>query len=574
MTRIHTRGAFIAAVGALALTGARLQAQQDTARRSAAAPVAGVRNLSLDEALRIAESQSEVVQIARAGQARASAQVLKARSQFFPQINATGSYSKTLKSQFEGLSFGGGGADTTTQSFPALCAPDLPATATPAERQAALAQARTCPAPGGGVDFSRVGFGAKNQWLFGLQASQNVWTGGRISAQNTAAGAAATAATIEVAAQRAQLALDVTQAYYDATLADRLVSISTTALSQTEEVLRQTQVARQVGNQSEFELLRAQVARDNQVPPLLQARNNQRVTYYRLKQLLNIPLDDSLALSTGLDDSTAVRGAVVSAVSAVSTANPSAVAASFADTNVSDRAPVRQVEQNLKGQQALLSSARAQHWPTIQIVSGYQRLFFPTSTFPQINDYRQNWTVGVQASVPVFAGGAIRSDVRAAEASVQEARARLQQTREIAALDVRVALSQLEQAEATWRASQGTAEQAARAYSIDQIRFREGISTQTDITQSRLQMEQARVNRAIAGRDVAVARVRLALIKDLPLQPGNGTLAGQGVGAGGLLPGGAGGAAGGMGGGGQGGGAAPTQPRTTAQAGSAGSGSF
>ena len=95
-------------------------------------------------------------------------------------------------------------------------------------------------------------------------------------------------------------ALDVTQDYYDAALADRLVSISTTALNQTEEVLRQTQVARQVGNQSEFELLRAQVARDNQVPPLLQARNNQRVTYYRLKQLLNIPLDDSVSLSTSL----------------------------------------------------------------------------------------------------------------------------------------------------------------------------------------------------------------------------------------------------------------------------------
>jgi hypothetical protein len=81
-------------------------------------------------------------------------------------------------------------------------------------------------------------------------------------------------------------------------------------------------------------------------------------------------------------------------------------------------------------------------------------------------------------------------------------------------------LSALDQAQATWQASAGTAEQASRAYSIDQIRYREGISTQTDLSQSRLLLEQALANRAQAARDLAVARVRLALLKDLPLQAG------------------------------------------------------
>jgi outer membrane protein TolC len=94
--------------------------------------------------------------------------------------------------------------------------------------------------------------------------------------------------------------------------------------------------------------------------------------------------------------------------------------------------------------------------------------------------------------------------------------------REFAALDARIALSQLEQAEATWRASQGTAEQARRAYSIDQIRFREGISTQTDLTQSQLLVQQAMVSRAVAARDLAVARRRLSLLKDRPWRAGAG----------------------------------------------------
>jgi outer membrane protein TolC len=98
--------------------------------------------------------------------------------------------------------------------------------------------------------------------------------------------------------------------------------------------------------------------------------------------------------------------------------------------------------------------------------------------------------------------------------------------RELASLDARLALNQLAQAEAVWRASQGTAEQATRARNIDQIRYREGISTQTDLTQSQLLLEQAMVNRAVAARDLAVARMRLALLKDLPLSAGAGALGG------------------------------------------------
>jgi outer membrane protein TolC len=81
-------------------------------------------------------------------------------------------------------------------------------------------------------------------------------------------------------------------------------------------------------------------------------------------------------------------------------------------------------------------------------------------------------------------------------------------------------LNALQEAQASWEASRGTTDQAQRAYAIDQVRYREGISTQTDLSQSRLLLEQARANRAQAARNLAVARVRLALLRDLPLQAG------------------------------------------------------
>lgn len=190
------------------------------------------------------------------------------------------------------------------------------------------------------------------------------------------------------------------------------------------------------------------------------------------------------------------------------------------DTAAARRAAVREAEQNVRAQEGMLKVAKAERYPALALTSGYQRLYFPQSTFPTWSDFRENWTVGVTAQVSLFSGGRMKGDEMIAQASVQQARAQLDQTRQYASLDARVALRQLAQAEAEWQASAGTSEQAQKAYSIDQVRFREGLSTQTDLAQSRLLLQQAAANRAQAARDLAVARVRLALLRDLPLQQG------------------------------------------------------
>ena len=65
-------------------------------------------------------------------------------------------------------------------------------------------------------------------------------------------------------------------------------------------------------------------------------------------------------------------------------------------------------------------------------------------------------------------------------------------------------------------------EQAARAYEIAEVRFREGVSTQTELSDSRIGLAQARANEAQAARDLLVARLREALLPWLPLGAGEG----------------------------------------------------
>ena len=529
-----------AAIFAPALRVHPLAAQQPTPARNTGTN-ATPRSLSLDEALRIAERESESIQISRTGIYRARGTQQQARSQYLPQLNGSLQYTRTLKSQFEVLQGSqqepgpnvppAPPSDTTTYFQP--CTRYLAAAGAPqAERLAGLEAFSRC-SSSGGIDFTRVGFGAKNQYQLGLTGSVELFSGGRVQAQNRAARAGRRSADIELTAQRAQLRLDVAQAYYDAALADRLVAIADSSLAQTEEALRQTSLARQVGNQSEFDLLRARVTRDNQVPALLQARTTRELNYLRLKQLLNLPYTDSITLTDGIGDGTPA-GLVTQATNAVTAAQMvMALTDSVVqrtDTSAEARATVRQLEENLTVEEAQRRIARSDYLPSLTLSTSYGRVAFPDAGIPEWNSFVNNWTVTVGASMPLFTGGRVRGQNVVAEANVVEVRARLQQTRELAALDARQSVAQLEQAAATLAASSGTAEQATRAYNIAEVRYREGLSTQLELSESRVLLQQARANRAQAERDFQVARLRLMLLKDLPLGAGGG---GSGAGGGG-----------------------------------------
>ncbi|MCC6418561.1 MAG: TolC family protein [Gemmataceae bacterium] len=487
----------------------------------AAAAAQQGRALSIDDALRLAEAQSEAVRIAQAGVLRARGQQLQARSQQLPQVGASFTYTRTLASQFSALADAGPPTppvgtppvppDDGT-SYYAPCTRYLAgAGATEAQRLAGLETVARCTASTGGlgIDFSKVGFGSKNQYQLGLQGSLDLFSGGRNQAQVRAARASLTSAEIELTSQRARLALDITEAYFDAVLADRLVAIAESSLAQTESVLGQTRLARQVGNQSEFDLLRAQVTRDNQMPALLQRRTDRDLAYVRLRQMLNVTPTEPLSLTTGLGNEAALV--------AVSRAGVAAPTAGSDDTSSVARAPVRQLGEALRASQEQLRVARSAWIPTVAVSTQYGRVAFPTAVLPDLGNFLTNWTVSLTASVPLFTGGRTKGATLVAEAGVREAEARFEQVREAASLDAQQALALLNQAQAALAASQGTSDQAARAYSIAEVRYREGLSTQVELNDSRLLLQQASANAALAVRNLQVARMRVALLRDLPL---------------------------------------------------------
>jgi outer membrane protein len=462
--------------------------------------------LSLVEALDIAERESESVGIARSDLVRAEGERRRARSSYFPQLTGSASYTRTLRSQFSALQSEDEGPSAPV---PEECDAFVPRPGLPIEeRLDSLEAAVECasnadPFAGLGDDLP---FGRENSYRFGLSFSQTLFSGGRITGQTQSANAGVRSAAIGLTAARAQLLLDVTQAYYDAALGDRLVVIAQATLQQADTTLSQARLARQVGNQSEFDLLRARVTRDNQVPVVIQRRAARDLAYYRLKNLLNLAPEQPLQLTSELVDTAMVR-----------TARLTELVPTPADTGTDVRAPVRQASEAVTSQQGLLRSARAQRWPQVSLTSDYAEIGYPDDGSPFGTNYLSDWVVAVGVQVPLFTGGRVKGDVAVARAGLEQAQLQLQQTRELAQLDARNTQLQLQAAVAAWDASAGTEEQADRAYQIAEIRYREGISTQTELNDIRIQLAQAQANRAQAARDLQVARMRLALLPSLPL---------------------------------------------------------
>ncbi len=471
--------------------------------------------LTLEQAIELAEARSESVAIARSALQRNDGEQVQARSGRYPQLSASATYDRSLANEFSGI-FDGGSGGPACPGFSLNRQAPLDARVNEIER------AIDCGAVGGslfgggsggstggdsGGGLQDLPFGRANTWRATLSFSQTLYSGGRLDLQSRLVGIGKESAELGLTSARAQIRFDVTQAYYDAALSDRLVVISEATLEQAGATLRQTQAGFDAGTQPEFEVLRARVGRDNQTPLVIRQRVNRELTFQRLKQLLDLPADTDVRLADVLgDDSAAPPPAFAERVARV---ERELVAP------LPGRTAVAEADVAIRLREASLLLTEAARKPTLALTSNYSRIAYPSGVFPSFE--RSNWSVGAAMSVPILTGGRQRGDEMVAKADVEQARLQRRQVAELAALDSRSAWAELVAARAVWEASAGTVQQATRAYAIAEVRFREGVSTQLELSDSRLLLQQAEANRAQAARDLQVARARMVLLPDLPL---------------------------------------------------------
>jgi outer membrane protein TolC len=242
------------------------------------------------------------------------------------------------------------------------------------------------------------------------------------------------------------------------------------------------------------------------------------IAYLRLKQELDIPPDQPIALSITLDSELGQAPEPFTSRFAVVEAHfnqPGGVA-------TLERTAVRAAEMQVAQLEENLRAVEAEGRPQIFGAVDYARVAYPTGIVSGFGNPQTNWTAGVAMNIPIFTGGRQSADEVAARAQLTAQRAQYDLTRDLADLEARSVWVEVGTAHANWQATEAAVQFARRAYELADIRFQAGVSTQLELSDARLQLQQSQADRALAGRNLQVARVKAALLPDLPVsaQPG------------------------------------------------------
>jgi outer membrane protein TolC len=439
-------------------------------------------NLTLEQALTRALTESDEVRLAESEVRLAATQVQATRAGALPQLDANLGYTRTFQSPFN---TGGGFSLPDSLRF----SPDT--TAPLADRIRYLEQnAPTAGLGGLGSLFSGLPFGRVNTYTARLSGSQLLYSGGRTGAALQIARDYRAAAELGLTEQRAEIELQVRTAYTQAQLAQELAGFARAALEQAEAFLAQEQLRQRAGESSELEVLRAQVSRDNLRPQLVQATNAAELSLLELKRLLDLPLEQPLRLTSPLE------------------ADASFQAIAAADATAG-RASIAAAERQVSIREQQIRIARGAFLPSVSVSAYMGRQLQPTEVFGFGEGSQGDAAATLSVQIPIFNGGQRTAELAQARIEAERARLQLSQLREGVQVQYTQARGEAERASAAIAARQTTVLSAQRVYELTVLRYQRGLATQLEVSQSRLELLQARSNLAQATADLRIAGARV-----------------------------------------------------------------
>lgn len=478
----------LVALAALMALPAALAAQ--AAPTSAPAPM----RLTLPEAVRRA-LDGEEVRLARAAIEQARGQVVTARADALPQIRTQLSYQRTFASPFESSGTG------------PVIGPFAPDTTLPVDQRVRYLENNYDSTLIRGIDglFGNLPFGRENTWVGGVTVSQLLFQGGKVGAGLSGARAFADVAGAQLDETTQDVINRTRRAYLDALYAMRVVTIAEDGRRLAEEQLRRVELNQRVGSAAEYDLLRARVEVSNQDPQVIAARNGRDLAFTALRWLVNVPTETPLELDPGaltLADSLIEVDTVV-------------LAEAVASRRLLDAA-----ESTVDLRRHAVRFYQGDYWPQFRFNLYLGAQAYPSGFTPVRERWTRDWYASFTVSWPLFEGMRTRGQVQQAQAELDRARLQLAQTREAVQLEVEQARLELFRARSLLDARRQTVTQASQAHRLAGVRYANGISTQLEVSDARLAMQQAELNEASATRDylVAIANMERALGRPLPLR--------------------------------------------------------
>ena len=439
--------------------------------------------LSLEEAVVRALRDSEEIAAARAALSQADAQVTQATAGALPQINSSLTYNRAIKTIFDEAK---GPPPVSDTLIPPAFDLDKP----PKERFDLLSQLLAQDFIG--ALFGGLPFGRKNTYIATFTLAQPLYVGGKVGAALRVAKHFKAAAQNQLQETEADIALQVRSAYLTAGLAQRLVGIAVESRRVAAAHLDQVEAFYEAGTAAEFDVLRARVDLENRDPVVVQAENSATLAVLDLKRLVNIPARQPVRLVSELDptlvdvDEEALREMVM------------------------DRPALQAAAEAVGMREEAVNIAKGNRLPTVTFLGTMGFQAYPDDPLPPgFDEWRKDWSAALSISMPLFDGFRTRGEIDQARADLKTAEIQETQLEESLNLQLSAALAEYRAARSQILARRQTVTMAERALELAEARFASGLSTQLEVSDAALLLDQARVNEVQALYDYVRALATL-----------------------------------------------------------------
>ncbi|MBQ0094039.1 MAG: TolC family protein [Bacteroidales bacterium] len=408
--------------------------------------------ITLEQALEIALSENVSVKVADREIERTRYAKKGTYAALFPQIDASGSYQRTLKKQKMYV--------------------DIP----------------------GMEDGMEVG--RWNNWSGGVSVAMplvnaQLWESLRISGQD-----------VELAVEKARssrldMVTQVKEAFYAVLLAKELENVYTQVYLNAKANLEKTQKKYNVQKASEMDLVRSKANLASSLPNLYDSENAVDLALWQLKAIMGVNLEEDIDVAGTLED----YASQLKMDSSVSESSP-------LDRNTTLRQLAMQSEQ-------LAAAVKAQQYAYIPSLSlGFNFQMSATQNEFNFNEYK--WTpysmVGLSLNIPIFSGGKRLASVKQSKIQLEEFQLQQQDAERQLRIALRQAIRTMDTNINTYNAALDALITSQKAFDIAQKSYDVGRSTLTDLNDAQLVLVQTQLSVSQSIYSFLVAKAGLEKI--------------------------------------------------------------
>ncbi len=342
-----------------------------------------------------------------------------------------------------------------------------------------------------------------NNCALRLGLQQPLFTGFRLEASAASARFLEKSAGSDLEKDRAEFIFAVKSGYWGLARAREIEKAVVENAHQVAEHLKDVRAFFGQGLLTRNEVLRVELQLSNAELMEIDARNAVEVSQASLNSLIGLPLTTELELTTSAES------LAVALPAEGKTAEDASETQSLIQTALSGRPELKAAEFRIRAAEAGVKAAKSGWYPQVFLSGGYDYLNPNPRLMPARDEFYGTWDIGISLSFDIWNWGQTKSQTSQAEAQLAEAKDTRKLLSDQAVLEVTQSRLDLGQARQKTAVAGQAVAQAEENLRITRESFKQGVALNTDVLDAEVALLQAKINRTQAAIDLVLAEARL-----------------------------------------------------------------